>query len=76
MNSEEIIKILNASISFSQLSGFDNPENLEGFQQEILAGYFIEREHDSYKFAHKSFYEYFVASKIIELIKKESFKTR
>lgn len=50
---------------------------IEGFKQEIYAGYFIEvdinAERDQFKFVHKSFFEYFVSQKIIDLIQKNNF---
>ena len=43
-------------------------------QYDALYAYFIERLNDEYKFVHKSFYEYFVAQKIIALVKSKNFK--
>ncbi|MCP4107377.1 MAG: NACHT domain-containing protein [Desulfobacteraceae bacterium] len=68
--SETIIEKLHSIIDAKGIKGFDKKEFIEGFEAEILTGYFIEIEDDEYKFVHKSFYEYFLANKIIELIKK------
>ncbi|CAA0190482.1 pentapeptide repeat-containing protein [Tenacibaculum maritimum] len=48
----------------------------EGFENEILTGYFIELENDYFKFVHKSFFEFFVAEEIINAIKTNKFKSR
>ena len=45
-----------------------NQEEIEGLEAELLTGFFIERVGNNYKFTHKSFYEYFVSLKIINLI--------
>ncbi len=68
--SETIIKKLHSIIDAEGIKGFDKKEFIEGFEAEILTGYFIEIEDDEYKFVHKSFFEYFLANKIIELIEK------
>ena len=51
-------------------------EQIQGFESEILTGYFLERTGDEYKFVHKSFLEYFIAQYMIDKlqIKSESQK--
>jgi len=50
----------------------------EGVESEILTGYFIKidssDDSEGFKFVHKSFFEYFVSLKIVELIKERDFK--
>jgi len=53
--------------------GINNEEDLEGFENEILTAYFLERSDDEYKFVHKSFYEYFVSLKIIWHLQDKEF---
>jgi hypothetical protein len=73
MPANDIIDRVNKQIAKWNIPDFERAENLEGFQQEILTGYFIEREDDSYKFVHKSFYEFFVALRITDLLKSGKF---
>ncbi len=52
----------------------DNTEIIEGFESELLTGYFVEIEGNEYKFVHKSFFEYFVTIKIVDLINSKDLK--
>jgi len=73
MPANDIIDRVNKQIVNWNIPDFDRVEYLEGFQQEIFTGFFIEREDDSYKFVHKSFYEFFVALRITKLLKNGEF---
>jgi hypothetical protein len=68
---DEIINILNEDIASLNLQ---SKEEREGFESEILTGYFIEIESDEYRFVHKSFLEYFVSKEILKLIKAKKYK--
>jgi hypothetical protein len=59
----------------TQYSFLETPQNLEGLEREILSAYFLEIDiDDEYKFVHKSFFEFFVAAKIINLLKSNNSK--
>lgn len=74
ISSEEIIAKLKDFIIKSNITGFETKEAKEGFEQEILTAYFMEREGDEFRFAHKSFFEYFVSLRLIELLKAKDLK--
>lgn len=67
-------KELSTFMKLYGLKEFKEKYNKEGFENEILTGYFIEIDNDNFRFVHKSFYEYFVASNVIECIQKKDFK--
>lgn len=73
--SKEIFKRLEEKLKTLNIT---NPSEKEGVESEILTGYFIEidskDDEEGFKFVHKSFFEYFVALKIMELIKAKEFK--
>lgn len=73
LTSEQIFKELEPVINRLD---FEKDEEKQGFQHEIITSYFVEREltSDKFKFVHKSFYEYFVSLKIIDLIKENKFE--
>ncbi|WP_321436321.1 pentapeptide repeat-containing protein [uncultured Bacteroides sp.] len=73
ISSEDILNKITEEIRYRNLPILENIESKEGFCLEILTGYFIERDGDDYKFVHKSFFEFFIASKIKELIKQNKF---
>lgn len=47
-------------------------EAIQGFENELLTGYFIERTENKFRFVHKSFFEFFVAKRIINLIEHKT----
>ena len=58
------------------LSIENNKHELDGFINEICTGYFIEvdiENEDSFKFVHKSIFEFFASRKVIQLIKEKNF---
>ncbi len=69
--SELILDLLHDQSSKLELN---SPSEKEGFEAEILTAYFIEIDNDEYKFVHKSFKEYLIARKIIELIRTKKVK--
>ncbi|MES2276384.1 MAG: NACHT domain-containing protein [Bacteroidota bacterium] len=50
-------------------------EDLIDLQTEILSGYFLQRVNNEYTFMHKSFYEYFVALKALQVFQARDFKS-
>jgi hypothetical protein len=74
--SEIIINKLHIFLDTRQEYQFlKNPKNIEGLEREILSAYFLEIDpDDTYKFVHKSFFEFFVAAKIIDLVRANNFK--
>ncbi len=73
-DNEAVLQQLRQKIEAENIEELQKKEFLEGFENEILSGYFIEIEDDEYKFAHKSFYEYFVALKIFDLLNAKDLK--
>lgn len=73
---EIIIKILHSFLDdHPQYAFLKNQKNIQGLEREILSAYFLEIDpDDEYKFVHKSFFEFFVAAKIIELVRANDFK--
>ncbi|MBE7635145.1 NACHT domain-containing protein [Tenacibaculum finnmarkense genomovar ulcerans] len=67
---------LHKSIETYGIKNLSKKYQKEGFENEILAGYFIELENDYFRFVHKSFFEFFVAKEIISLIKNNKFKNK
>ncbi len=67
---------LNKFIEIYELKNLSKKYQKEGFENEILTGYFIELDNDYFRFVHKSFFEYFVAKEIISLIKNRKFKSQ
>jgi len=50
-----------------------DPEKKDGILGDILSGSFLQRQvTNSYKFVHRSFYEFFVAQQIVKYIKEEN----
>jgi len=76
MSGNDILKKLREKMQAFGIRGFENPEIKEGIEQEIMTGYFIERELDVFKFVHKSFFEYFVSLRIIELLRSKEFNSK
>jgi hypothetical protein len=70
----DIIAQLQTAIEKEGISELEKSELREGFESEILSAYFLEIEQDEYRFVHKSFFEYFIASKIMELMEAKKFK--
>ena len=68
---KDILDLLEKKMKVLQL---DNQEDKEGFKNEMLNGFLIERRSDEFKFVHKSFKEYLVAQKILQLIEEKNFK--
>ncbi len=73
MSGNDILQKLRKKMQAFGIKGLENPEIKEGIEQEIMTGYFIERELDAFKFVHKSFFEYFVSLKIVELFNEKAF---
>ncbi len=71
MPAETILELLKEKMQVLQL---ERIEEIEGLQNEMLNGFLIERRSDEFKFVHKSFKEYLVAQKILQLIEKKDFK--
>jgi hypothetical protein len=73
---EIIIKTLHTFLDNQQEYKFlKDPKNIEGLEREMLSAYFLEiNSDDEYKFVHKSFFEFFVAAKIISLVQVNNFK--
>lgn len=73
---EIIIKTLHSFLDdHPQYAFLKNQKNIQGLEREILSAYFLEIDpDDEYKFVHKSFFEFFVAAKIIELVQANDFK--
>jgi hypothetical protein len=71
--SSVILAQLSMCLQESKIGPLTRREEREGFENEILTGYFIEIEDDEYKFVHKSFYEYFVAMQIVALVREGDF---
>lgn len=67
---------LNNFIDKYEIKNLSKRYQKEGFENEILTGYFIELENDYFRFVHKSFFEFFVAKEIISLIKENKFKAK
>ena len=53
---------------------FNNKEHKEGFENEIFTSYFIELKDNHFQFVHKSFFEYFVAKEIVNVITNKKYK--
>ncbi|MEZ4887594.1 MAG: NACHT domain-containing protein [Chitinophagales bacterium] len=68
---ETILELLKEKMQVLQL---ERIEEIEGLQNEMLNGFLIERRSDEFKFVHKSFKEYLVAQKILQLIEEKDFK--
>ena len=60
--------------NYELLYKLNTKDKLEGFENEMRTAYFIEIENNDYRFVHKSFYEYFVSSAIIDCIQRKDFK--
>ena len=69
---KEVLESLVHKIKSLELS---NNNEIEGLESEILTGFFIEIDKDRYKFVHKSFKEYLVSQKIIQLIENQHIKS-
>lgn len=70
ISADEIISLLKEDLSKLKLK---NKDDIEGFESELLTGYFIEIDNDEYKFVHKSFKEFLISKKIINLLSKKQF---
>lgn len=70
---ETIKKEIKNEIDNQSSLSLENDEEFEGLFSEILTGYFLERIGNTYKFVHKSFFEFFVSNEIIELIKLKDY---
>jgi hypothetical protein len=73
-NIDEIKKLIEKEISHFNFNFGKSKDLYEGLIQEILTGYFIEREDDSFKFVHKPFFDYFLSEQIIEYIQTNQSK--
>ena len=73
LSAEDIRAFLKDKIKAFKLT---SDEDFQGFESEIQTAYFVERQNNTYKFVHKSFLEYFVAQRIIYLMKQKDFKDR
>jgi hypothetical protein len=58
--------------TFLKQIDFSDPEKEEGILGDILSGSFLQRQAtNSFKFVHRSFFEYFVAKRIVTYIENE-----
>ncbi|MDM8558952.1 pentapeptide repeat-containing protein [Candidatus Parabeggiatoa sp. HSG14] len=56
---------------------FSDPETKDGILGDILSGSFLQRQtSNDYKFVHRSFFEYFVAKRIVTYIETEKSKDK
>jgi uncharacterized protein YjbI with pentapeptide repeats len=72
----ELDKLIIEKIKNEKLEIENNQYELDGFLNEICTGYFIEVDitnENSFKFVHKSIFEFFISRKIIQLIEKSDF---
>ncbi|WP_407557914.1 NACHT domain-containing protein, partial [Winogradskyella sp. 4-2091] len=76
LSSDYVIKKLNEHIHQAGIKEFKADYQKEGFENEMLTCYFIEIEDGYYRFVHKSFFEHFVAQKIIQDISSNKFKSK
>ncbi|NET33762.1 MAG: NACHT domain-containing protein [Cyanothece sp. SIO1E1] len=69
----EVKKLLYQKFESLHLS---NDDHIQGFENEIFTGYFLERFESSFRFVHKSFYEFFVAKKIVSELKDGKYNSK
>lgn len=76
MSGSDVLQKLRKKMQAFGIKGFETPEIKEGIEQEMMTGYFIEREIEAFQFVHKSFFEYFVSLQIVKLLKNRKFKDK
>ncbi len=54
----------------------NDKSSIEGLENELMTGYFIYRLEDSYKFVHKSFFEFFVSKSILSALENKEHSSR
>lgn len=76
LSSDFIKNELHKFIDKNEIKNLSEQYHIEGFENEMLTAYFIEIENDHFRFVHKSFFEFFVATEITLLLKNNDFKNK
>jgi 6-pyruvoyl-tetrahydropterin synthase len=77
LNETEVIehsKVEELMQQFLKHIDFSDKDTKDGILGDILSGSFLQRQINNYQFVHRSFFEYFVAKRIVTYIEKESSK--